>query len=81
MLFARQMLEIIEMERDIKRFLWKFDGSQNKGYLYATSLVGRKEERKELLSWKGILAAKCMSRMCVATVKALLNVWAEYASP
>ena len=35
--------------------------------------------RKLLLSCEGIIAAKFQSGMCVATVKAMLNVWAEYA--
>ena len=31
------------MERDMEKFLWKFNDSQNKGDFYAASLVGRKE--------------------------------------
>ena len=32
-----------EKNQDIEKFLWMFNDSQNKGYLYAGSLVGRKE--------------------------------------
>ena len=36
-----------EKNQDIEKFLWRFNDSQDKGYLYAGSLVGRKEGRKE----------------------------------
>ena len=32
-----------EKNQDIEKFLWTFNDCQNKGYLYAGSLVGRKE--------------------------------------
>ena len=69
--------KIKEVEREEPKYwkvLWRFNDSQNKGYLYAESLVGR----KSLWSWEWILAAKCLSEMCVAIVKALSNVWVRY---
>ena len=38
--------KIKEKNEDAVRFSRRFNGSQNKGYLYAASLVGRKEGRK-----------------------------------
>ena len=61
-----------EKNQDIEKFLWRFNDNENKGHLYAGSFVGRKEGRKELWSWEGILAAKCLTKMCVTTVSALL---------
>ena len=63
------------MNEDAERFSRRFNDSQNKGYLYAANLVGRKEGRKEIvIALRRIIAAKCLSRLCVATVKVLLNV-------
>ena len=38
--------KIKENNGDAIRFLRRFNGSQNKGYLYAASLIGRKEGKK-----------------------------------
>ena len=37
------LFKIKELERDIKKFLWRFNDSQNKGYFYAAILAGRKK--------------------------------------
>ena len=33
-----------EKNQDIEKFLWMFNDSENKGYLYVGNLMGRKEE-------------------------------------
>ena len=43
-------------------------------FMLQVSSEGRKEGRKELLSRERNVAAKCLSGICVATVKAMLNV-------
>ena len=42
-------MEIKERNEDAIRFSRSFNGNQNKGYLYAASLVGRKERMKEIV--------------------------------
>ena len=41
--------KINELNQDIEKFSRGFNGSQNKGNLYAASLIGRKEGRKEIV--------------------------------
>ena len=38
-----------EKDQDIEKFLLRFNDSENKEYLYAWSLVGKKEGRKEIV--------------------------------
>ena len=40
---SRYILRKIKKNEDVVRFPRKFNSSQNKGYLYAASLVGREE--------------------------------------
>ena len=48
--------KINESEQDIERFSRRFNGSQNKGYLYAASLIELRKNK----------AAKCLSGIYVA---------------
>ena len=53
-----------------KVFIWRFLMAVWKGvYVYAASLVGRKEGRKWLWSWEGILAVICQSKMSIARLR------------